>query len=168
MADPFIGEVRMFAGNFAPRNWAFCNGQTILIAQNPAYFSIAGTIYGGDGRTTTGIPNLHNRAPMHAGHGPGLTNRPLGSHGGTVTETLTEGQMASHSHALVASLAAETTSPSNVVSFGAAPLYGSGGTNVAMADVMGSAGNNEPHNNRQPLLGMNFIVALQGTFPSRN
>jgi len=93
MSEPFIAEIRIFAGNFAPPNWAFCNGQLLPIAQNTALFSLIGTIYGGDGRTNFALPNLQGRMPMHAGSGPGLTPRNLGRSGGATTETLTEAQM---------------------------------------------------------------------------
>lgn len=101
MSEPFIAEIRIFAGNFAPRGWAFCDGQLLPIAQNTALFSLIGTTYGGDGRTTTALPNLQGRAPMHPGRGPGLTSRRLGQKGGVETVTLTEAQMSSHNHTLV-------------------------------------------------------------------
>ena len=103
MSEPFLAEIRIFAGNFAPRNWAFCNGQLLPIAQNTALFSLIGTTYGGDGRTTTALPNLQGRAPMHPGNGPGLTPRRLGESGGTETITLTESQMPNHQHSAVGS-----------------------------------------------------------------
>ena len=98
MSEPFIAEIRIFAGNFAPRSWAFCNGQVLPISQNTALFSLIGTTYGGDGRSTMALPNLQGRAPMHPGRGPGLTDRRLGERGGVETVTLTEAQMPSHSH----------------------------------------------------------------------
>ena len=101
MSEPVIAEIRIFAGNFAPRNWAFCNGQLLPIAQNTTLFSLIGTTYGGDGRTTTALPNLQGRAPMHPGRGPGLTTRRLGESGGSETTTLTEAQMPSHTHGLM-------------------------------------------------------------------
>ena len=100
MADPFIAEIRIFAGNFAPRGWAFCNGQLLPISQNTALFSLVGTTYGGDGRTTFGLPNLQGRVPMHPGNGPGLTARQLGESGGVETVTLAESQMPTHTHGL--------------------------------------------------------------------
>ena len=118
MANPFIGEIRIFAGNFAPRDWAFCNGDLQLISQNSALFAILGTAYGGDGRTTFRLPNLSDRAPMHAGEGvgPGLTPRLVGQTGGATTETLTEAQMPQHSHPFLGSSNASSASPSRVVS----------------------------------------------------
>ena len=103
MSEPFIAEIRIFAGNFAPRGWAFCNGQLLPISQNTALFSLIGTTYGGDGRTTTALPNLQGCAPMHPGNGPGLTSRRLGQRGGAETITLTEAQMPQHQHSAVGS-----------------------------------------------------------------
>ncbi len=102
MSEPFIAEIKIFAGNFAPRGWAFCNGQLLPISQNTALFSLVGTTYGGDGRTTMGLPDLQGRTPMHPGRGPGLTSRRLGERGGSTTVTLNEAQMASHKHTLQA------------------------------------------------------------------
>ena len=98
MSEPYVGEIRMFAGNFAPRGWAFCDGQLLAVSQNDALFSLFGTIYGGDGRTTFGLPDLRGRIPLHQGHGPGLSERRLGSKGGGENETLTINQMPSHTH----------------------------------------------------------------------
>ena len=103
MSEPFIAEIRIFAGNFAPRGWAFCDGQLLQISQNTALFSLVGTTYGGDGRTTFGLPNLKGRAPMHAGGGPDLTERRLGQSGGAETVTLTEADMPTHTHTMKAS-----------------------------------------------------------------
>lgn len=174
MSDPFIAEIRIFAGNFAPRNWAFCNGQLLPISQNTALFSLIGTTYGGDGRTTTALPNLQGRAPMHPGRGPGLTNRRLGERAGVTTATLTEAQMPNHNHNLVASPnPAEDPGPAGnsfARSVGGT-AYQSDTTNnlVALdADTMPSVGGLGAHNNHQPYLGLNFIIALQGTYPSRS
>ena len=101
MSDPFVAEIKIFAGNFAPRGWAFCNGQLLPIAQNTALFSLIGTTYGGDGRTTTALPNMEDRAPMHPGNGPGLTNRRLGERGGVETVTLSASNMPAHAHLFV-------------------------------------------------------------------
>ncbi|MDX1734065.1 MAG: tail fiber protein, partial [Halioglobus sp.] len=134
MAEPFIGEVRIWACNFAPRGWAFCSGQLLPIAQNTALFSLLGTTYGGDGRTTFGLPNLVDRAPMHPGSGPGLTTRRLGESGGDSAVTLSEAQIPSHNHPLPAtSEAPNTNSPAGAVP-AMAPIYeaGESGT-VAMA-----------------------------------
>lgn len=174
MSEPFLAEIRIFAGNFAPRGWAFCNGQLLPIAQNTALFSLIGTTYGGDGRTTTALPNLKGRAPMHPGRGPGLTARRLGQRGGTETITLTEAQMPSHTHlmsgtgrpannddpasdrylATAGSSNAAYHSPANLVSMSPASLPNAGGSLA--------------HNNLQPFLTMNFIIALAGLYPSRS
>lgn len=171
MADPFIAEIRIFAGNFAPRGWSFCNGALLPIAQNTALFSLIGTTYGGDGRTTTALPNLQGRAPMHAGNGPGLTSRRLGDRGGTATETLSEAQLPNHNHSVGAAPfranSGNTSGTVLAVSSGAASYVAPGGADVQMhADTIASTGGGQSHNNLQPYLAMNFIIALQGIFPS--
>lgn len=169
MSEPFIAEVRIFAGNFAPRGWAFCDGQLLPIAQNTALFSLIGTIYGGDGRTTTALPNLQGRAPMHPGRGPGLTSRRLGEIVGVDSVTLVENQLPSHSHTLNAFPTVNANAPSAAVGIGAAPIYTSDSNVVNMAGgTLEESGGNQPHNNMQPFLGMYFIIALQGLFPSRS
>ena len=171
MPDPFIGEIKIFAGNFAPRNWAFCNGDLVAISQNTALFSLLGTTYGGDGRTTFALPNLEGRAPMHAGEGtgPGLTHRQLGQTGGATTTHLTVTQMPRHNHPVLGSSNATSAGPSSNLGVGAARMYSATGTAVAMAgEKIENTGGGAPHNNRQPLLGLNFIIALQGIFPSRS
>lgn len=172
MSDPFIGEIRMFGGNFAPRDFAFCNGQLLPIAQNTALFSLLGTQYGGDGRTTFGLPDLRGRAPVHQHSGPGLTLRSIGERFGSETVTLSSQQLPSHSHLQQAS-----TSPASAA-FGpsAAPaasattnFYGSGSPQVAMAAAsVGNTGDGQPHDNMAPFQVLNFIIATQGVFPSRN
>jgi microcystin-dependent protein len=147
MSEPFIAEIRIFAGNFAPRGWAFCNGQLLPVAQNTALFSLIGTTYGGDGRTTTALPNLQGRAPMHPGRGPGLTSRRLGESGGSETVTLSTAQMPNHNH----------------------PLMASAENLVPMAnEALPAAGGSQSHNNMQPYLAINFIIALTGLYPSRS
>lgn len=172
MAEPFLAEIRIFAGNFAPRGWAFCNGQLLPIAQNTALFSLIGTYYGGDGRTTTALPNLQGRAPMHPGRGPGLTSRRLGEKGGVETVTLSELQMPNHTHNLRAATdRGEEDQPVNA--FPAAgtpgvPLYKSSGTQVNMApQALPTNGGGQAHNNMQPYLMLNYIIALVGLYPSR-
>ena len=172
MSDPFIAEIRIFEGNFAPRSWAFCNGQLLPIAQNTALFALIGTVYGGDGRTTTALPNLQSRAPMHPGNGPGLTSRRLGERSGVVTVTLTEAQMPQHTHQLMAkNEPGDFPSPASdrtlARSTGGA-AYGPDQNRVTMApeSLPGTTGG-QAHSNMQPLLAINFIIALQGTFPSR-
>lgn len=173
MSEPFIAEIRIFAGNFAPRGWAFCNGQLLPISQNTALFSLIGTTYGGDGRTTTALPNMQGRAPMHPGRGPGLTDRRLGQFGGVETVTLTEDQMPNHTHSVGASSlrGASSTAAGNLP---AEPRDGilyqtDTATNlVDMApDAVPSVGGSQAHNNMQPYLAINYIIALVGLFPSR-
>lgn len=169
MSEPFIAEVRIFAGNFAPRGWAFCNGQLLPISQNTALFSLIGTTFGGDGRTTTALPNLQGRAPMHPGRGPGLTDRRLGEQGGVKTVTLTEAQMPQHSHTMNAFDSADVSAPSPAYGPGNANMYADGAPDVNMAGgVLTSTGGGQAHNNMQPFITINFIIALIGLYPSRS
>lgn len=171
MSEPFIAEIRFFAGNFAPRSWAFCDGQLLPIAQHTAVFSLVGTTYGGDGRTSFGLPNLQGRAPMHPGRGPGLTSRRLGEVGGVGTVTLAQSQTPAHTHSLIASTQAATTNnpEDNVPATTREDTYSAGGTVTGMAvDSVGSAGGGQAHNNLQPYLVLNFIIALEGVYPSRS
>ena len=170
MSEPFIAEVRIFAGNFAPRGWAFCNGQLLQIAQNTALFSLIGTTYGGDGRTTVALPNLQGKAPMHPGNGPGLTSRRLGNSAGEATHTLSP----SHTHQLrCADDSADTGEPANGFLAESSPLadrqYRSGDpSGVMSATALATVGSGQPHNNMPPYLTMYFIIALEGLYPSRN
>ena len=171
MSEPFIAEIKIFAGNFAPRGYAFCNGALLPIAQNTALFSLVGTTYGGDGRTTFGLPNLQERLPMHPGNGPGLSNRRLGENGGNDTVALTGTQIPPHVHGVQAANAAPTTSSPTGAFPANAPVFEGGDTGglVPMSgDAMASAGGGGAHNNQQPFLNLAFIIALQGIFPSRN
>ena len=173
MSEPFIAEIRIFAGNFAPRGWAFCNGQLLPISQNTALFSLIGTIYGGDGRTTTALPNLQGRAPMHPGRGPGLSERRLGENGGVETVTLTEAQMPNHNHLWrVSGDDGEEQSPANnyLAVLPTPPNIFAPAANVQpmAAGIIQSTGGNQPHNNMQPFLSLNFIIALVGLYPSRS
>jgi len=166
----------MFAGNFAPRNWAYCSGQILSIAQNTAVFSLMGTTYGGDGRVTFALPDMRGRVPVHSGGnatGPGLTRRNLGARSGTETETLNINQIPSHNHAPRGKSGEgdENTPESGFVADAETDLYAEGATPAAELRSMApttSAGGSQNHNNMQPWLAVNFIVALQGTFPSRN
>lgn len=177
MANPFIGEIRIFAGNFAPRGWAFCDGSTLSIAQHSALYAVLGTTYGGDGRTTLGLPNLQGRAPMHAGTGPGLTKRRLGEKGGAATEKFTDAQMPSHTHAEVAVPQNRRTSSGTTVPTNHAlgliddsqDIYGNANNLVAMssASITSTGGGSESRSNMQPFLTVNYIIALEGTFPQR-
>ena len=177
--DPFLGSIALFAGNFAPRGWAFCAGQLLSIAQNTALFSILGTTYGGNGQTTFGLPDLRGRVPVGVGQGPGLSNIVLGEQGGVETVTLLTTQMPTHNHIIngVATGLANNANPTgNAPGIGAgasnnAPvnMYNSGTPAAAMnAQTCGFAGGNQPHTNVQPYLGMNFVICLFGIFPSRN
>jgi microcystin-dependent protein len=173
MSEPFIAEIRIFAGNFAPRGWAFCNGQLLPVAQNTALFSLIGTTYGGDGRTTTALPNLQGRAPMHPGRGPGLTSRRLGESGGSETVTLSEAQIPNHNHPLMASAEdADDDDPGSNKSLATtvdASVYNTGQNLVPMAnEALPAAGGSQSHNNMQPYLAINFIIALTGLYPSRS
>lgn len=181
MSEPFIAEVRIFAGNFAPRGWAFCLGQELPISQYTELFSVIGTTYGGDGRSTLGLPNLQARTPVHPGAGPGLTPRRLGESSGSPTVTLTEAEMPPHTHALQTATAnASTDTPANDVLLAqGAGVGGRGGASfkaygaaqnlVAMAPAsISGAGGGQAHDNMQPYLAMNYIIALQGLFPSRS
>lgn len=173
MSEPFVGEIRMFAGNFAPRGWAFCDGQLLAVSQNDALFSLLGTIYGGDGRTTFGLPDLRGRVPIHAGSGPGLSPRRLGAKAGSEKETLTVNQMPSHSHSWRASSSAAVERlPSDGVyaQHSASDFYrtnSSPNANMNTA-VMSNVGGSRSHTNLQPFLCINFIIALVGIYPSRH
>lgn len=169
--EPFIGEVQWFAGNFAPRGWALCDGQLLpIISEYYALFSILGTTYGGDGRTNFALPDVRGRVMIHAGTGPGLTSRRLGDKMGNETETLTTNQLPSHTHTLRASGGSATAVVPNgnvLASPGRTRLYDSGAANADMnASSITSAGGSQSHNNMQPYNTLNCIIALQGTFPS--
>jgi microcystin-dependent protein len=175
MSEPFIAEVRIFAGNFAPRSWAFCDGQLLPIAQNTALFSLIGTTYGGDGRTTTALPNLQGRAPMHPGRGPGLTSRRLGEKVGVETVTLSEAQIPSHTHTFrVDSTPPQPGGPTNTTSVAGSRSINAWQTNTSanLVDMssasISTTGGGQAHANLQPFLTLNFIIALQGLYPSRS
>lgn len=172
MSEPFVGEIRMFAGNFAPRGWAFCDGQLLAVSQNDALFSLLGTIYGGDGRTTFGLPDLRGRIPLHAGSGPGLSPRRLGAKAGSEKETLTVNQLASHSHDFNANTAAATTKnpQGKVVAQGVGVSYFlAENQNTSMAsNMITNTGGSRSHTNLMPTLCVNFIIALFGIYPSRH
>lgn len=174
--DPILGSIFLFAGTFAPRGWALCNGQLLSIAQNQALFSILGTTYGGNGVTTFALPDLRGRAPVHQGTGPGLTNVQLGEMAGTPSTTLLITNLPAHNHTLNASTSpGNTPSPTGAVlaSFGtslppAGPYTTAHPPNTTLAPAaLGIAGSSQPINVTQPSLAMNFIIATQGIFPSR-
>lgn len=173
MSDPFVAEIRIFGFNFAPRGWAFCNGQVISISQNTALFSLLGTTYGGNGQSNFALPNLQGNAPMHHGQGPGLSQRFLGETSGSSTVTLLASEMPAHNHALNASQA----DGSDQSPVGERPASGVGGIAMYAApgnltqlspQVISPAGGSQPHNNLQPYLTLNFCIALQGVFPPRS
>lgn len=175
MSEPFVGEIQIFAGNFAPKGWALCNGQLMQIRENTALFSILGTMYGGDGKTTFGLPNLMGRAPMGVGAGPGLTPRNQGQVVGSETVTLLTTQMPMHNHSVGAldGPGATGTANGNIWAKNAGgrtppPAYSNSAPNVTMHPMaIGVAGGSMPHNNMQPYLALNYIIALQGIFPPR-
>lgn len=171
--EQFIGEIRMFGGNFAPKDWAFCDGQLLAISQNAALFSILGTTYGGNGQVTFGLPDLRGRVPMHAGSGPGLTPRNLGETAGTESVTLLSTQMPAHTHTVGCHTSADTGEPQGAIPAtevsGAAAVYSGQPADGTMNPAMiAPAGGNQPHANVQPFQCVNFIIALEGIFPSRN
>jgi len=172
MADPFVGEIRIVGFNFAPTGWALCDGQLMAISQNTALFSLLGTMYGGDGKSTFALPDFQGRAAMDAGTGSGLTARTVGDKGGAETIAVTVPQLPPHRHVFRATAATATTSTptSELLAEPAQPsLYGLSGeaTQMYAASVV-PAGGSYPHNNMMPYLTMDFIIALQGIFPSRN
>lgn len=176
MAEAFIAEIKMFGGNFAIRGYALCDGQLLSIAQNTALFSLIGTIYGGNGQTTFGLPDMRGRVPMFWGTGPGLSNRSLGEQVGSENVTLISTEMPQHGHAANALAAAgNQTSPSGgtwaqvTAGRNPTPLYSNQAVNTTLnPQVLGVAGGSQPHNNLSPYQVINFIIALVGIFPPRN
>ncbi len=197
MSDPFIGEIIMFGGNFAPRSWAFCDGQLLAISSNQALFSILGTTYGGDGRTTFGLPDLRGRVAMHPGNGPGLSSRRLGEKGGVESVILNTTQMPAHNHTATATASGSGTGTAygtdtqgdngftggKTWSHVGANLYKDATPSVAMKSgnvqldnltvtvdnvTVNNNGGSQAHTNIQPYTCVNFIIALQGTYPSRS
>ena len=173
MADPFVAEIRIFPFNFAPRGWAFCNGQILPISQNTALFSLLGTTYGGNGQSTFALPNMQGSAPMHPGQGPGLSLHDLGEQSGSETVTLLQSEMPGHSHNLMANTTTSTKSLPSGNSFARGSsmtpyLAPAAAPTVAMAfQGVGIVGGGLPHNNMMPYLTLNFNIALQGVFPPR-
>jgi microcystin-dependent protein len=177
MAEPYIAEIKMFGGTFAPRNYALCNGQIMAISQNTALFSLLGTTYGGNGTTTFALPNMQGRAPVHQGNGAGIDPVSLGEMAGEPSVTLTTSNLPTHTHPISGALIANSnpgeTPASNTLFTNSAPnqLYaaalGTGGLNLAPQTIT-MAGGSLPHNNMQPYLAVTFIIALQGVFPARN
>lgn len=170
MVLPYIGEIRMFGGPFAPQGWALCNGALLTISDNDELFSLLGTTYGGDGRTTFGLPDLRSRIPIHYGNGPGLTSRALGAKGGAENVTLSSNQLASHSHEVLASTErADDTQPSGKVhATSTVEVYSSSGSASMNSQAVTTTGKGSSSiSNWQPYLCINFIIALTGIYPSR-
>jgi microcystin-dependent protein len=173
MADPFVAEIRIFPFNFAPKGWAWCDGQLLPLSQNTALFSLLGTTYGGDGKSTFALPDLQGRAAMHPGQGPALSLYDLGQSSGTETVTLLQSEMPAHTHGANANLgSADLQSPAqlNVLAEADGPVYKQSplGATAAMApQALASTGASLPHNNMQPYLTLYFNIALQGVFPPR-
>ncbi|BCM17439.1 phage tail protein [Mesorhizobium sp. J8] len=175
MADPFVAEIRIFPFNFAPKGWAWCDGQLLPLSQNTALFSLLGTTYGGNGKSNFALPDLQGRSPMHPGQGPGLSLHDLGETGGTETVSLIESEMPMHNHAMRATVENGTqgTLTPNITlatSIGGQVFQKTTNANlVAMnANALAPAGGDQPHNNMQPYLTCYFCIALQGVFPPRN
>jgi microcystin-dependent protein len=172
MAQPYVGEIRMFGGNFAPAGWLFCDGSLLPISENETLFNLIGTTYGGDGQSTFALPDLRGRIPIHMGQGAGLSSRTIGENGGSESVTLTPAQLANHSHAFPASTsAASSGDPLNAVvaDTGTASVYSMSNPNVAMnPSVIAVAGGSQPHDNMMPFECVSFIISLFGIFPSQN
>lgn len=170
MAQPYIGEIRMFAGNFAPAGWKFCEGQTLAISENDTLFNLIGTTYGGDGESTFGLPDLRGRVPIHQGVNSSMTYV-LGESGGVEAVTLTTQQMATHNHVLLATTtAAQVPNVANALPATGtiSQLYwGDPPDNTAAPQAIGNTGGSQPHNNFQPYLCVNFIISLGGIFPTQ-
>ena len=174
MADPFVAEIRIFPFSFAPKGWAFCDGQLLPLSQNTALFSLLGTTYGGNGTSNFALPDLQGRAPMHPGQGPGLSLHDLGESGGSDFVTLLQSEMPIHSHALLANaVVGDTNSPSPSVSLtrshNATAYQSTTNQNLVQfaPGAVAPAGGDQPHNNMMPYLTLNFNIALQGVFPPR-
>lgn len=176
MSDPFVAEIRIFPFNFAPKGWAFCDGQLMPISQNTALFSLLGTTYGGDGKSTFALPDLQGRAPMHPGQGPGLSLHDLGETGGSETVTLLTSEMPLHPHQVGRALGSDGNQTTPVNNIWAQMPIGRAVVNIYHEKpptgpmnntAIGPAGGDQPHNNMQPYLTLNFCIALQGVFPAR-
>jgi microcystin-dependent protein len=171
MADPFVAEIRMFPFNFAPRGWAFCDGQLLPLSQNTALFSLLGTTYGGNGTSNFALPNLQGSAPMHPSQGPGLSLHDLGESGGSETVTLLASEIPSHTHNVNASQS-DGIDPSPAeqllaTGIGVGAYATPGATTTLSSSSLPPVGGDQPHNNLQPYLTFNFCIALQGVFPPR-
>jgi microcystin-dependent protein len=171
MSEPFIGELKLVPYNFAPRGWAACNGQILSIAQNTALFSLLGTTYGGNGETTFALPDLRGRVPLHMGQGPGLSNYALGQLGGEESHTLINAEMPAHGHTVQAAATGNTNTPAgSVMAATRKNKYATAPDGVTPMDeqMITPSGGNQPHTNVQPYLTLQWIIALEGIYPSRN
>jgi microcystin-dependent protein len=170
MSNPYVGEIRMFAGNFAPQGWAFCDGSLLAISQNDVLFNLIGTTYGGDGQTTFALPDLRSRVPVHMGQGAGLSARTIGQSGGAEAVTLTTNQLPQHTHAAASSASSNSASPQGTVWGGwSSTQYSDQGANAAMNPAaLTNAGGSQPHDNMLPFQAVNFIIALFGIYPSQS
>ena len=172
MAQPYVGEIRMFGGNFAPLGWAFCNGALQSISQNQTLYQLLGTTYGGDGVNTFGLPDLQGRIPVHQGQGAGLQNYVLGQKGGVETVTLTVAQLPSHSHTAMGSASGGAASTPMGATWGNSAIAnksfgpGTSANNSMNPGSMGMTGGNQPHDNLLPFVVLSFIIALNGVYPS--
>jgi microcystin-dependent protein len=178
MSDQYLGEIRVFGCNFAPYEWALCNGQLLPISQYTALFSLLGTFYGGNGTTNFALPNLQGSFPLNQGNGAGLTPREMGETGGETSVTLLQTQLPAHTHPVACAAGSGTPGPSNAVfggiaGRGKAPAYAAGsalataGVNMS-ASAVANTGGGQPHNNLQPYLVLNFCIALTGIYPARS
>lgn len=169
MSQPFIGEIRLFGFDFPPKFWALCQGQLLAIQQNQALFSILGTTYGGNGVQTFALPDLRGRSPIHWGTGPGLPSVTLGEVAGTETQSLLTSQIPAHNHLAVATTGSpDAPNPSGNYWAGGNQIYAAAADSAMSPGALANAGGSQPHDNMQPSLAMNFSIALQGIFPSRN
>ena len=170
MSEPFLGMIIIVPYNFAPRGWAFCSGQILPIAQNTALFSLLGTTFGGNGQTTFALPDMRGRCALSSGQGPGLSSYTLGEVAGTETITLTVNQIPAHPHTVLANGESNTTGKpaNNYPATNGAYNPANDGTQMAAGMIPPSGGGNQPHDNMQPYLVLNYCIALEGIFPSRN
>jgi len=173
MSQPYIGEIRLVGFNFAPVGWAFCNGQLMSITENPALFDLIGTTYGGDGQNTFGLPDLQGRFPVHQGQGAGLSTYVMGEEGGVETVALTLSQMPVHNHTAVGSGGVGNVASPSAAYWSTDPqgntaAYNNAGGSAMSSGALSVVGSGLPHDNRQPYLGLNFIISLFGIFPSQN
>ncbi len=168
--EPFLGQLLLVPYNFAPRGWAFCSGQLLSIAQNTALFSLLGTTYGGDGITTFALPDLRGRVALSSGQGPGLSNYVLGEAAGSENVTLITTQIPAHSHTVNAGVGASSVTPEGNFpgSDSVNSIYDVTATTTMNPTMIGATGGSQPHENRQPFLTLNYIIALEGIFPSRS